>query len=382
MRRLSATGLALLTALVLPAATAIPVSAQEDVRQQRLDLNKVWLFPSPPHVAPPDRIIFSHRKHIRAGEECEDCHPNAESATKAGTIGLLKEADCFECHDPDEREDCSTCHTNAVKPSARLVSRPTELIFSHAGHLKLDDVECATCHASASGSEDSADRLTPHKETCASCHQDDLDRLACRKCHTSLSDLKQSPIDEAIHKPGFFGMHGLWATGNSTLCSQCHEQSYCADCHGGGTQPMRASVAQPEAIERLFVHRGDYLGRHGIEAAAKPQSCYSCHSQNYCKDCHESNRRQKMAFADSTRLSPHPPNYVRRGGEKFHGTDARLAPQQCATCHDQGAASNCVSCHKVGGVGGNPHPPGWSRRGREQEISTSRACIPCHTMGY
>jgi hypothetical protein len=41
-------------------------------------------------------------------------------------------------------------------------------------------------------------------------------------------------------------------------------------------------------------------------------------------------------------------------------------------------ASNCVQCHRVGGVGGNPHPMGWTARHGTEEIDRSTMCLFCH----
>ena len=50
----------------------------------------------------------------------------------------------------------------------------------------------------------------------------------------------------------------------------------------------------------------------------------------------------------------------------------------CAPCHDQGAASVCVTCHRVGGSGGTPHPPGWSDAHPRADISRNGMCLICH----
>jgi hypothetical protein len=57
-----------------------------------------------------------------------------------------------------------------------------------------------------------------------------------------------------------------------------------------------------------------------------------------------------------------------------HGRAARRDIASCAACHDQGAASNCVRCHKVGAFGGSPHPPGW----RSSQPTTAESCAICH----
>jgi len=46
---------------------------------------------------------------------------------------------------------------------------------------------------------------------------------------------------------------------------QCHDQTYCADCHAG-TVPTRIELKFSENVTSNFIHRGDYLTRHGLEA--------------------------------------------------------------------------------------------------------------------
>jgi len=54
---------------------------------------------------------------------------------------------------------------------------------------------------------------------------------------------------------------------------------------------------------------------------------------------------------------------------------ARQNILSCAGCHNQGANSLCVACHRSGGV--NPHPPGW--KGTTPQIGSNPTCKICHT---
>lgn len=344
--------------------------------QRRAKLYRSSLFPLPPAqlLAAADRIVFSHQLHVEdMGLECTDCHASVAEATTAAASVRPKMEECFACHEADP---CTQCHTSEENPSATWAPTSAhELRFDHAAHLARSGIACATCHAGAEASTQVDDALNPEMSVCTGCHQRQMNRLNCRKCHERLPDLGKPSLGEAVHTTGFYALHGAWATGSAHLCSQCHEQSYCADCHAR-TAPLRPSVKLPLATDRNFVHRGDYLGRHALDAAARPASCQTCHGQSFCQDCH----RKAHATADGRGArSPHPAGYAFRGsGKAFHGTDARVNIQQCATCHDQGAASNCVTCHRVGGIGGNPHPPGFDRRNGENAKRNSRACIPCH----
>jgi hypothetical protein len=74
--------------------------------------------------------------------------------------------------------------------------------------------------------------------------------------------------------------------------------------------------------------------------------------------------------------NPHPPGWVGNDvrSADFHGRQARRDIASCAGCHEQGPATNCIRCHKVGAYGGNPHPHGWqSARG-----PGSAMCRYCH----
>jgi hypothetical protein len=74
--------------------------------------------------------------------------------------------------------------------------------------------------------------------------------------------------------------------------------------------------------------------------------------------------------------NPHPPGWVgsNPNARSFHGREARRDILLCASCHDQGPATNCIRCHKVGGFGGNPHPGGW----RSTQSESSTMCRYCH----
>lgn len=332
------------------------------------------LFPLPPEKLLPkeaDRIIFPHRSH--ADLDCTDCHASVAESTTAAASVRPKMEECFECHD---QEDCTQCHTSEEDPSASWAPTSAfEIRFNHAAHVARPGISCATCHAAAPESTKVEDGLNPEMAVCTTCHKAQLDRLNCQYCHERLPDLGKPSIGEAVHTAGFYRLHGAWATGSAQLCTQCHEQSYCADCHAK-TAPLRPSVKLPDRVDRNFIHRGDFLGRHALEAAARPASCQTCHGQSFCQDCHQ---RSKASASVRGARSPHPDGYAFRGnGKAFHGTDARLNIGQCATCHDQGAASNCVTCHRVGGIGGNPHPEGWDRRNADDALKNSRACLPCH----
>jgi hypothetical protein len=123
------------------------------------------------------------------------------------------------------------------------------------------------------------------------------------------------------------------------------------------------------------VHQKDFLGRHPVEERADPDSCQRCHSAQTCQTCHE---HSGVSAGSAGALNPHPKGWTLPGSGVFHGDAARRDITSCAACHDQGAASNCVTCHSVGGIGGNPHPSSWQSHHSLAEAQRDGRCVACH----
>jgi hypothetical protein len=301
----------------------------------------------------PDKIRFSHAVHTDAAE-CETCH-NVSDAI------LPKEATCIECH--DREDNCGMCHSRADAPKT-YARADRHLNFSHPDHIEYGAEKCADCH------RDAAAPILPKHPECSQCHAADINAARCSMCHVDLKRWPLVPVTEMAHRGDFSRVHGAFAAAKGESCAACHEQNFCAACHAADNVPMLPEWRAPEGVDRSFIHRGDFLARHALEAAAAPGLCYRCHDTNTCQSCHSANK-----IAGREQASPHPPGWGRRGAGVWHGPAARTNIESCAACHDQGAASNCVSCHRVGGVGGNPHPPGWQALGRG---SGEAPCLHCH----
>jgi hypothetical protein len=167
-------------------------------------------------------------------------------------------------------------------------------------------------------------------------------------------------------------MHGKLAATETKLCQSCHAQADCDVCHDT-TQALMVERKRPDAIESQQVHRGDFLSRHAMEAQATPAKCLSCHTPQTCDSCHAERGVSGNVLGSP---NPHPPGWVTGDmtAASGHGRDARRDILLCASCHEQGPATNCIRCHKVGGYGGNPHPKGWFSTLSEQ----SEMCRYCH----
>ena len=319
---------------------------------------------------------FPHRAHLAdsacGGEgqpkclTCVSCHTEAH-----GTFVLPAQGQCITCHEKDGAQRWR----NVMRPAAAELPAGKSIVFDHPLHLELSEIsgQCVKCHAGAVGTE-GGPPLFPPMATCTQCHvhQAQFEQGQCSGCHKP-SDLRGlKPVTFLSHDAAWLKRHGGEARAQGALCSQCHAQTSCDSCHDS-TKPLGPQTRNPQAIEREYVHRFDFLSRHAIEARSQPGQCFSCHVRTECDACHAS---RGVSAAVNNASSPHPPGWASGLGafNNLHGQDARRDVTSCAACHDQGAASNCVRCHRVGGMGGTPHPLGW----RSTEPVSAPQCAACH----
>ncbi len=61
----------------------------------------------------PDFVHFTHKRHIKAGLECKQCHGPIETMDRVTRVSSLKMPWCVDCHTERQVEngrDCWTCH--------------------------------------------------------------------------------------------------------------------------------------------------------------------------------------------------------------------------------------------------------------------------------
>jgi hypothetical protein len=203
-----------------------------------------------------------------------------------------------------------------------------------------------------------------------SCHRKDFRAIGCRRCHDDLVENPSRPASLFDHDAAFRKRHGSLAKGDEKVCAHCHRPSECAECHSR-LRPIGPEKLHSERVDRDLVHRGDYLTRHPIEARLEPDRCLKCHSMSQCQACHD---QRRISARNPKAGTPHPAGWMSPASSGFHGDKARRDIVSCATCHDQGAASNCIPCHKVGGAGGSPHAGGWRPKGGKGDVP----CRYCH----
>jgi hypothetical protein len=334
---------------------------------------------------------FPHDKH--EGFDCVDCHTGIPKATALGQAKLPGVVKCQECHDFASMNAADKAlHT----PPTREVGEHS-ISFSHAQHLGLIKTKevndtCKTCHEQIPQPGPARD-TTPHMETCTSCHyhKAEVADAKCSPCHVSLRHYALKPIEALAgfsHEVDFVRRHGALAKSSTETCAQCHDQTYCAKCHDTATVPFRTEIEFPEKVESDFIHRGDYVSRHQIEAAVDATSCRKCHGSVFCDSCHEAqNISERNAIAGGSPHDPHPPGWTTPNSGQFHGNAARQNILACAGCHDQQGPSNvCTTCHRsygpgVAGNGGDPHPSDYASHHTRADIHRNSMCISCHTNG-
>lgn len=346
--------------------------------------------PVGPRKEAPRTATFPHEKH--ADLDCVDCHAEVATSTRLGQAALPRAATCQECHDP---ASMTPAERAAHEPPAAREPSERSITFDHAAHLariqaKGNDA-CRTCHASERLPEPGPPRdPTPPMSACTACHhhEEEVAAARCTPCHVSLRRFPLRPIQALAglsHRGDFVRRHGRLVGNSAETCAQCHDQTYCAKCHANATLPFRPELQFPEDVKTDFIHRGDFVSRHHIEAAADPAGCRKCHGSFFCDSCHQAqNVSPRVAIRGGSPRDPHPAGWA-SGAQ--HGTAARQNIVGCASCHDQsGPANLCARCHGssgpgLPGIGGSPHPPGFAGKHGRDEIRRNSMCRACHANG-
>ncbi len=59
----------------------------------------------------PEHVYFSHKRHIKAGLDCSNCHGELAAQARVRKVTTLKMGFCIDCHKArDASRDCYTCH--------------------------------------------------------------------------------------------------------------------------------------------------------------------------------------------------------------------------------------------------------------------------------
>jgi predicted CXXCH cytochrome family protein len=317
---------------------------------------------------------FEHRAHVLKGVSCVECHAGISTANETDPLHFPTSAQCKGCHTkPHDDHDCNGCHGESfVRGGAELAKQ--HLKFEHKGHMLAVKGDCVKCHSAVAEARPEA--LRPKMATCFGCHKhkDQWTLRDCDGCHKDLQGERTPPASHLVHDGDWIREHGARAASSADLCASCHSQTSCSKCHGVNVAALPARLAFDD-VRLAGLHRAGFRSRHKEEARANPGLCTTCHSESSCNECHT---RERVSPGTTTR-SPHPADWLSpsRGGGQ-HGTQARIDPASCAGCHGGAGEQMCVSCHRVGGPGGSPHGHGFtSTKDKRQDVP----CRLCHASG-
>ena len=250
-----------------------------------------------------DDIAFPHARHARLFTTCAGCYDGIATGDSASMFP--PEASCAECHNGRDVKVVTWRHPRP---------RPTNLRFDHARHVRLTDsagtrVDCAGCHGDGPNVKTMlVARANP--ETCVGCH-----------AHPAPSHLASS--------------------------------SPCTTCHVPIVRATALSDSAIAALPKPSSHSApDFITAHG--AAAKSETCATCHSRESCARCHlnAATLQPIAALGSDARIArlvrgrpavhPVPSSHRRSDFVEAHGALAKANVQTCATCHTQ---ASCRACH-------------------------------------
>jgi len=208
--------------------------------------------------------------------------------------------------------------------------------------------------------------------------------VAQKQPHKEYAEMKISECNDCHkgegvalnHDADWVRSHRQVASKAGNNCGQCHDQSYCLDCHQGGGINADLSKA---TFGRDYIpksHRSDFVTLHPLKALDNPQTCYRCHDQKYCTACHDRFPKGSLRIKSHMMLGPNGQKYAPAFGE--HAGEARRNLQSCQTCHPEGDV--CIQCHSSGKT--SPHPRNWkSIKNNYRDKAGSRVCLKCHIPG-
>jgi hypothetical protein len=316
---------------------------------------------------------FPHEPHVEGEVACAECHAGVAKATQLDPAQRHVRLPA----NPSKQKVCSGCHD--TDPVMKLPARQREfrVRFSHDQHMKLVNGDCRACHKQLPERGDTKPE-TPPMAACTACHkhQAEFAQARCTPCHVDLRGYE--PETAFRHVGNWIATHGALARPSAESCAACHDQTYCVACHSSATAPTRLENIFPERVDRAFIHRGDYVSRHMIDAGANPASCKRCHGSGFCESCHTlQGITNQFAGPGLRKPATHAaPDWT----GVLHARAARRDINNCAGCHDQGAQAVCITCHggQTAQFRVNPHPRSFLKAHDRDDQKDNAMCRNCH----
>jgi len=223
------------------------------------------------------KFLHSSRNHSRL--PCLLCHRRESNSPVPKRPGGSGHLPCAGCHAQQfassESPLCTICHTDvksgALKSFPRLKS--FRVNFDHSRHLKMGQVNCATCHRPSRGGVAMSIPAGFNAHT------------TCYRCHTPRAQANGRDISSCgtCHKLGGYSRTPQFSQAFRVSFSHAkHQKLTCNECHQvRAGMPQRRQVTAPEPLNH--------------HATGRAQSCMTCHDGKrafggddfaVCKRCH------------------------------------------------------------------------------------------------
>lgn len=142
-----------------------------------------------PADAVPQPIRFNHELHTVTLElDCSTCH---EYYATSGHSGLPSLELCATCHEeamtesPEEQRLLELLEGDRSEEFRKLFRMPDHVYYSHARHVTVAGIECATCHGDIAESTVPPPTALVHvtMDMCVDCHLARSVTVECTRCH-------------------------------------------------------------------------------------------------------------------------------------------------------------------------------------------------------
>jgi hypothetical protein len=227
-------------------------------------------------------VVFSHKLHATANQECGTCHVDIEANERITADAGFSMSVCTSCHaDQKVATACATCHRE-IRDSWPPENHHHNWKKAHGGVVRAETGKtmdrCELCHT---------------ESKCVACHKDEppqnhnnfwrlrghgitamIDRQNCAACHTPDSC-------ERCHREAIPSNHvGLWSSVKATHCLACHlplQGEGCAACHKNTNSHLQAHPKPPDHFPGLNCrqcHNGTLAPMPHVDNGS---DCNACH---------------------------------------------------------------------------------------------------------
>ena len=211
-------------------------------------------------------------------------------------------------------EACLQCHS-------QLLAKTVEKNAIRMSHKEiLNASSCTDCHSTTAHGSASTAKNYPELDKCLNCHNNTKASADCNKCHVNGAE-RIKPVGftsawRTTHGENWRTAHGA---GNLQTCRACHSEDFCKRCH-----------------EIQLPHPDSWLNLHGSAvkfSAAARAGCNVCHQKSLCDGCH------KLQI-------PHQEDFLKK-----HSSIAKeQGSKACENCHSEVSCDRCHSLHRHPGV--------------------------------